>query len=73
MFASCGEKITNHKFFCNQVATQNRQPSCNQQEFFCVQSTSIKVFFIAKTGTICIFGFIFSATPHDYDFFCIAD
>jgi hypothetical protein len=64
MFASCAEKITNHKFFGNQVATQNRQPSCNQQELFLRAININQGFFLQKLEQFVFFVLFFSATPH---------
>jgi hypothetical protein len=69
MFASCGEKITNHKFFW--------QPSCNPKSTTKLQPTgaflraiNINQGFLQKLEQfVFLVLFFFCNPPHDY-FFC---
>jgi hypothetical protein len=71
MFASCGEKITNHKFFATKLQPKIDNQVGTNRSFLRAININQGNFFLAKPGTICIFGFIFFLQPpHDYIFFC---
>jgi hypothetical protein len=71
MFASCGEKITNHKFFSTKLQPKiDNKLQTNRSFFACNQHQSnIFSFFLQKLEQY-VFGYFF-CNPHDNDFFAV--